>query len=179
MKKIDFNVDLTTKELYCFSMRHTYFSVSGVLGLFISLGSWVMCVVRYRELEPAAIGALIIIGFLFTVVQPLMLYSKASAQKKRSEDINAALHYCMDEEGITVSQGQQEAVIKWYEIRKRVQTASAVYLYMSPVRAFIFPKAQLGAQYEDACQMIAERMEAYKDYEPEQEEERNEQSDGE
>lgn len=179
MKKIEFDVDLTTKELFRFSMRHTYFSFSGILGLFISLGSWVMCVVRYRELETAAVAALIIIGFLFTVVQPLMLYSKASAQKKRSEDINAVLHYCMEEEGLTVSQGQQVVMIKWYEIRKRIQTASAVYLYMSPVRAFIFPKAQLGAQYGDACQMIAERMEAYKDYEPEQEEERNEQSDGE
>lgn len=179
MKEIHFDVDLTTKELFCFSMRHTYCSISGVFGLFISLGSWLICVMRYRELETSALAALIIIGFLFTVVQPLMLYSKAVTQKKRNDDIHEALHYCVHEEGITVSQGEQKVEIHWYDIRKQVQSASGVYLYMSPVRAFIFPKAQLGEQYETVCSMITERMEAYKDYEPEQEEEHDEQSDGE
>lgn len=179
MKEINFDVDLTTGELYRFSMRHTYCSPSGIVGLFISLGSWLLCAIRYQVLDRTAIIALIITGFLFTVVQPVMLYSKAKAQKKRNEDINAALHYRLDETGILVSQGEQEAEIKWYEIRKRVRTGSAVYLYMSPVRAFIFPKAQLGEEYEPACAMIEEYMKAYRDYEPTQEDEQDGQGDNE
>lgn len=177
MKEINFDVDLTTGELYRFSMRHTYFSASGVVGLFISLGSWVLVAMRYRVLDRTAIIALIITGFLFTVVQPIMLYSKAKAQKKRNEDINAALHYRLDETGISVSQGEQEAAIKWYEIRKRVKTGSAMYLYMSSVRAFIFPKAQLGENYESACAMVEKYMKEYKDYDPAQEDEQDEQGD--
>ncbi|MCH5268408.1 MAG: YcxB family protein [Lachnospiraceae bacterium] len=179
MKEINFDVDLTTGELYRFSMRHTYCSASGIVGLFISLGSWGLCALRYRVLDRTAIMALIFTGFLFTVIQPVMLYSKAKAQKKRNEDINSALHYRLHETGISVSQGEQEVLVKWYEIRKRIKTGSALYLYMSPVRAFIFPKAQLGAEYEPACAMIEEYMEKFKDYEPAQEEEQNEQGDNE
>lgn len=43
MKELEFNIDLTTGELYRFSMRHTYCSVSGAVGVLISLGSWVIC----------------------------------------------------------------------------------------------------------------------------------------
>lgn len=179
MQQIRFTVNLTAKELFLFSMRHTYVSMSGVVGLLISIGSLVICACKYRTLDTTAIIALIIIGCLFTIVQPLMLYSKARAQKKQNEDINDTLHYVLDDKGITVSQEEQVVNIKWYEIRRRVQTKSAIYLYMSPVRAFIFPQAQLGDKYESSCEYIASQMEKYKDYEPEQEEIPDDRKDGE
>lgn len=99
-----------------------------------------------------------------------MLYQKAWKQKKQNEAINAVLHYCISEDGIIVSQGQQEAKVHWYEIRKTVKTKSALYLYMSQVRAFIFPKEQLADCYDEVCALVEERRAAYKDYEPTQEE---------
>ena len=169
MKELEFNIDLTTGELYRFSMRHTYCSVSGAVGVLISLGSWVICAARYQTLDRTAFIALII-GCLFTIVQPVMLYQKAWKQKKQNEAINAVLHYCISEDGIIVSQGQQEAKVHWYEIRKTVKTKSALYLYMSQVRAFIFPKEQLADCYDEVCALVEERRAAYKDYEPTQEE---------
>ena len=109
-------------------------------------------------------------GCLFTIVQPVMLYQKAWKQKKQNEAINAVLHYCISEDGIIVSQGQQEAKVHWYEIRKTVKTKSALYLYMSQVRAFIFPKEQLADCYDEVCALVEERRAVYKDYEPTQEE---------
>ena len=179
MQQIRFTVNLTTKELFLFSMRHTYVSMSGVVGLLISIGSFIICACKYRTLDTTAIIALLIIGCLFTIVQPLMLYSKAKAQKKQNEDINDTLNYILDDQGITVSQEDQVAHIKWYEIRRKVQTKFAIYLYMSPVRAFIFPKAQLGEQYESSCEFITSQMNKYKDYEPEQEETPDDGKDGE
>ena len=170
MKELEFNIDLTTGELYRFSMRHTYCSVSGTVGVLISLGSWVICATRYQTLDRTAFIALIIIGCLFTIVQPVMLYQKAWKQKKQNEAINAVLHYCISEDGIIVSQGQQGAKVHWYEIRKTVKTKSALYLYMSQVRAFIFPKEQLADCYDEVCALVEERRAAYKDYEPTQEE---------
>ena len=89
MKELEFNIDLTTGELYRFSMRHTYCSVSGAVGVLISLGSWGICATRYQTLDRTAFIALIIIGCLFTIVQPVMLYQKAWKQKKQNEAINA------------------------------------------------------------------------------------------
>lgn len=88
-----------------------------------------------------------VVGFvaaLFTIIQPLMLYAKCKMQIKRSENINAALHYILSEDGICVSQDGQEVQVKWYDIRKAVYAKKGVYLYMSPVRAFIFPEGQCG-----------------------------------
>lgn len=166
MKEIEFDVKLTGKELYAFSMRHTYAGISGIFGLLISLGSWIICALKFSTLDTAARIALIIIGCLFTIVQPVMLYSKARAQIRQNKNINASLHYCLTEEGIFVSQGEQEVFVKWYEIRRKVIASKAVYLYMSPVRAFIFPEEQCGEQYPEICRVITQQMEKYKDYDP-------------
>lgn len=166
MNHIEFDVELTVSELYAFSMRHTYTGVSGIFGLIISLGSWLVCAVQFNQLDGTARAALFIIGCLFTIVQPVMLYSKARTQVRQNKNINAALHYVFSEEGITVSQGEQEAFVKWQEVRKKVQTKKAVYLYMSPVRAFIFPADQCDGGFEQVCEMIGQQMDKSREYRP-------------
>lgn len=158
MNQIEFDVKLTTKDLYAFSMRHTYVGPSGVFSLIISLGSWIVCALRFSSLDNTARLALFIIGCLFTIVQPVMLYFKSGAQARRSKDINASIHYCLTEEGILISQGEQEAQVKWSDVRKSIVLAKSAYLYMSPVRAFIFPKEQCGEKYSEICQMIRRQM---------------------
>lgn len=170
MEEIRFQVDLSVSELYVFSMRHTYCSASGVFGLLLSFGSLAACALRYESLDGTTKLALIIIGLLFTVVQPIMLYGKAFMQRLRNQDINAPLQYCVSEEGITVSQGEQQVQVPWYDVRKMVQNRNAVYLYMSPVRAFIFPRKQCGKHYEEMISLIRTMLEKYKDYEPTEEE---------
>lgn len=174
MEDIRFQVDLSVSELYVFSMRHTYCSASGVFGLLLSIGCLAVCAAHYEVLDGSAKLALVIIGLLFTVVQPIMLYGKAFMQRLRNQDINAPLQYCVGEEGIEVSQGEQQVQIPWYDVRKMVQSKNAVYLYMSPVRAFIFPRKQCGARYEELLTLIRNMLEKYKDYEPESQENKEE-----
>lgn len=168
MKEAEFDIRLTAGELYVFSMHHTYSAVSGIAGLIISLGSLAICAIRYKYLDKTAVMALIITGLLFTVVQPVMLYWKAKVQVKKNESINSVLHYRISEEGIEVSQGGQQAFVKWYEVRKKKLARNAMYLYMSPIRAFIFPKSQCGGQFDTALDIVNEMMDKYKDYEPEE-----------
>lgn len=169
MKEINFDVDLGTGDLFSFLMHHTYSGISGIFGVIISLVSLIVCAVKFKELDTTAIIALIIIGLIFTVIQPLMLYNKARIQVKRNKNINAKLHYKLAEDGITISQGENEAKVNWYEIRKKVATGKALYVYMSPVRAFIFPKSQCGEAFDEINSLIGAKMEEYKDYEPEPE----------
>lgn len=169
MKEINFDVTLRTKDLFRFTMRHTYFSISGIFSLLISFGSLIACIATIGKYALSTTIVLLVIGLLFTVVQPCMLYMKCSVQVKKSENVNAALHYILSEEGITIQQDKQQAKVHWYEIRKRILTKQAVYLYMSPVRAFIFPQDQCNGQFHDVVAMTAELVEKYKDYEPEEE----------
>ena len=48
MKDIEFDVELTAKDLYRFSMRHTYSGVSGIFGVVISLACWIILAVRFE-----------------------------------------------------------------------------------------------------------------------------------
>lgn len=174
MKEVHFDVTLQTKDLFRFTMRHTYFSISGIFSLLISFGSLIACAATIGKYAASTTVVLLVIGLLFTVVQPCMLYMKCSVQIKKSENVNAALHYTLSDDGITVQQGEQKAQVHWYEIRKQILTKQAVYLYMSPVRAFIFPKDQCSERFQDIVTMTAELVEKYKDYEPEEENVENE-----
>ncbi len=158
MKEFEIDVELTTSDLYRFSMRHSYLSISGLFGVLLSVGSLIYVILCYSSLDKTARMVLVIIGCLFTVVQPVMLYTKAKAQVKQNKNINAPLHYVVSEEGILIQQGEQEASVKWEEVQKKVTTSRAMYLYMSPIRAFIFPKVQCGDLYEKMCEMIELQM---------------------
>lgn len=170
MKEIDFDVTLQTGELFSFTMRHTYFSISGIFSLLISFGCLLACLMTLGSFSRTTSLLLLLIASLFTIIQPLMLYVKCKVQIKRSENINAALHYTVSEDGICVSQDGQEVQVKWYNIRKVVYAKKGMYLYMSPVRAFIFPKGQCVGKYDELCSLVTEQMKKYKDYVPEEEE---------
>ncbi len=178
MREAEFDIRLTAGELFTFTMHHTYSSASGLVGLGISIGSLVLCAARYKYFDSTTIIALLITGLLFTVVQPVMLYFKSRVQVKKNESINDDLHYRISEEGIEVSQGGQQAFVKWHEVRKRKMVKNAMYLYMSPVRAFIFPESQCGGSFNEAAVLVKDMMEKYKDYEPEEEEESNPENEG-
>lgn len=163
MKEIEFEVDLTVGDLYAFSMRHTYGNVSGIFGLVLSIGSWLICLFRYESMDLSARMALFVIGCLFTIVQPVMLFFKSAMQMKQNKNINTSLRYRLSEEGITVKQGEQEGHAAWNEIRNVVVTKRAAYVYMSAVRAFIFPASQCGEDFEEVCRMLQQQREQYKD----------------
>lgn len=169
MKEIDFDVTLRTGELFSFTMRHTYYSVSGVFSLLISFGSLFICLTTFQKFSTTTSMVLLFIAALFTIIQPVMLYVKCKVQIKKSENINTALHYVLSEEGISICQGEQEAQIKWYEIRKAVYAKKGLYLYMSPVRAFIFPKEQCGEKYHEICSLVKQQIKKYENYVPEEE----------
>ena len=167
METIEFDIKLKAKDLFLYTLRHTYFSFSGVFSLLISFVSLILFLVNIKRYEVSTLGVLLLIALLFTVVQPALLYVKCRAQIKKSEDINDVLHYTLTEDLIQIRQEENKVEVHWYDIRKAVYLKSAVYLYMSQVRAFIFPKDACGEQFENVIQMVKTGMEKYKDYEPE------------
>jgi len=66
--------------------------------------------------------------------------------------------YELTEEGITISQEDQQTEVKWEEFQKAVSTNRTLILYITRVRALVFPKEALGEQYTAAVQMISTHM---------------------
>lgn len=167
MRKIEFDIKLRTKDLFLYTMYHTYLCLSGVFGLLISIGSFVFFLLNLGKVPASTLCVLLMVALLFPVVQPVLLFFKCSRQIKKSKDINEALHYTLTGEKIEISQGDKKAEVHWFEIRKAVYLKNVIYLYMSPVRAFIFPKDFCTGQFDAMIKLVKESMEKYKDYEPE------------
>ncbi len=155
-------VKLTAKELYGFLMHNTYSTFGSYIGVLLSLGSIVgfFYMLGMPDVNPAFLVALLVIGLLFTVVQPLMLYSKAKKQVKVNEAINASLEYNISKSGIKVTQGEQSAFTTWDEIVKVTSTKNLVMLYTSRVNAYVIPKKDLKEGISELKKIIQDNCNA-------------------
>ena len=68
----------------------------------------------------------------------------------------------MTDEGISVSQGENEEKQSWDNCVKAVSTPKSVILYTSRATASIFPKKDLGNKQEALIQMISTHMDPKK-----------------
>ncbi len=140
---LEYSILLKEKDMRHFMFRHTYSSVSGWFGVLISIAAFVMLIMgldTYGTFEMIALAAL---SVMFTIVQPLQIISRAKKQIKQQKSFNEPIVYNLCKDGIVIRQGEQFVNILWSEVRKVVETKKAVMVYVSPIRAFIFPKDQI------------------------------------
>jgi hypothetical protein len=64
----------------------------------------------------------------------------------------------LNEEGITISQGEVSDAQSWGDMVKAVSTSRSLIVYTSPVNATIFPKNQLGDKQTYVIEMISKHM---------------------
>ena len=155
---VKFTVNMTEQYMYDFMLYHTYTHMSGLLGAIlgvVGLGMGINALMS-GETSSAMLGFMIAILFLF--VTPKNTKTRAKTQVAQSEMFQKPLEYEFHEEGITVRQGDLEATNEWGEFAKAVSTQKSVIIYVTRVRALIFPKECMGEQYEAAMKMIHTHM---------------------
>lgn len=140
---IECKILLKAKDMRHFMFRHNYSSLSGWFGILISLIALVMVILGYNVYGNIQKIVLIILALMFTVIQPLQIVLKAGQQIKRQDMFHDTLVYNLCRDGLLVRQGDQHVNIPWDSIRKIVYTSKAVFIYTSPVRAFILPFDQI------------------------------------
>ena len=155
---VKFEVKMTDKNMYDFLLYHTYTHMSGLLGAMIgvlALGMGINYLIAGNSM--AAMPAFIF-AVLFLVVTPVSLKGRAKTQVQRTKMFQKPLQYELTEEGITVRQDDLEVTNKWEDFSKAVSTNRAVILYVTRMRALIFPRESMGEQYEPAVKMISTHM---------------------
>jgi len=151
---ITFSVQMTAREVYRFTFYHVYHSFSGLFGLCLSLLALVNLIANFSELSDMGKTIMIIVGAWFTVLEPLMMLTRSKAQVKRTKAYRNPLNYCMNAEGITVSQEDASQTIAWEQLLKIVETNSQFLVYSSRIHSFIFPKSMLEGQEEELRALI-------------------------
>lgn len=149
-----FSVQMTTQEVFRFSLHHSYFKWSGVLGVLMSLVSLFIFIFCFQDLGDQNKAVLLIVALWFTVLEPITIYSRAKGQAKRNSTYKKPLVYTLNQDGITVSQEEQSQSVEWKQLMKVVETSSQYLIYSSKVHAFVFPKAAMGTQREGIEKLI-------------------------
>ena len=148
---VETDIQVTAADLYDYMLMHTYNSSSGIIGS--TAGA--LCVVAGFMTQK---WALLIAGAIVLLYLPITLWPKSKLQWSANEAFQKPLHYVLDDNGVTVSQGEVTENQAWDDMVKAVSTTRSIILYTSGRNASIFPKAQLGDQKAELIEMISTHM---------------------
>lgn len=149
--EVEFDIQMTSADLYDYMLHHTYNSAQGLIG---SVAGALMIVAAV-----AGAGVLCLIaGMIVLLYLPITLFLKSKQQFLMNASFKRPLHFKMTEEGIEVSQGEETQSQKWEEMHKAVSTMKSIILYTSPVNASIFPRRELGEKIPGVIEMISTHM---------------------
>lgn len=148
---IELDIKIEAGDLYDYMLRHSYNSSSGILGS--TLGAVMILVALAKSQWLFLIGGLVLLLYL-----PWVLFIKSRQQILNNPTFKEKLHYKLDDEGLTITQGEAEAKQSWEDMHKAVSTGRSIILYTSRVNATIFPKRQLGDQKTAVVEMISTHM---------------------
>lgn len=149
--ELEFDVKINTSVLYDYMLYHTYTSLSGILGSVVGVFLLFGYMRQGHFLYLAA-------GIFVLAYLPCVLWVKSAGQVKRTPAFQKPLHYRLDEEGVTVSQGETTQLLPWENVYKAISTKASIILYMSRMNAWIFPRKALGDNLPKALEIISTHM---------------------
>lgn len=116
--KTEFDVNISEKNMFVFLFNNTYRRVTGIIWIIFSIVIIGVTVYTWGDVKIQNSILMILLASLYTVINPLMLYSRARKQVRNNDYFANVLHYVVDEEGVKVSQNGQNASVKWDEVWK-------------------------------------------------------------
>lgn len=145
--EMEFDVQITKKDLYDYQLHHAYTSPSGLFGTIVGC---LFLVGFFNTGTPLylLIGAFIILYF------PWTLHIKAASQAL-APVFQKPLHYRLSEDGLEISTEEERQLVAWDSITKAASTGRTVLLYTSKVNAFLFPKRELGERRGEFVQAVS------------------------
>ena len=149
--EIEFDVKISANVLYDYMLRHTYSSLSGIMGTLVGA---LMLVLFASNRQPICL----IIGVVILLYLPWTLFIKSRQQALGTPAFKKPLHYRLSDEGIEVSQDETVEQMEWDGMVKAVSTINSIIVYTTPTNACIFPKKDLGDSKYKVIEIISTHM---------------------
>ena len=153
--EIEFDVKITSNVLYDYMLRHTYSSLSGIIGSVVGV---LMLILFASNRQPICL----IIGAVILLYLPWTLFLRSRQQALNTPAFKKPLHYRLSDEGIEVSQDDTTEQMGWDGMVKAVSTANSIIVYTTKTNACIFPKKDLGDKKYKVIEIISTHMPAGK-----------------
>lgn len=175
---VEFEVKMTPKMMFHFSMYHAYHSFAGWFSIAAGLILIGFYIWNGAGLEMRNLWNLIF-GILFLLYEPLALYSRSVQTVKLNVVYKHPLHYTVSGEGIEVRQAKPQGgmdaeeyvesllgpgptVAGWDSVIQVRETPESFFVYTGKKNACIWPMDQLGAQREEVRKILSECVPAEK-----------------
>lgn len=158
----EFDINLTQEDVYRFSMYHNYTSFQGIFSILIAIAAFAAAVITRGEVTTTYTVLYVLFGIAFLVYVPLQLKMSAKRQFRNSDQLRNTLHYQINDEGISVEQNGETALLPWKQVYKITATKQNVLIYSTRVNAFILPRVQLGGEYETLKAIAQKNLEKYR-----------------
>ncbi len=146
---VEFDIKRTAADWYDYLLMHNYNSSWGIVvstfGALILIGG----------LNPEKQGWAVV-GIMVLLALPVWLYLK-SRKQSREPGFQKLLHYVMDEDGVTITNGDIQEKLLWGEIHKAVSTNKSFVLYTAK-DVQVLSKRDLGEQRAAVIEMISIHM---------------------
>ena len=152
------DIKITEKDMADFILRHNYSSPSGWIGVLISIAAIVLLIVRFDVMDMTTRLAMIVIGALFIVVNPILLVSKAKKQVRNNPMFATPITYILSDDVIAIEQNSEQLTIPWTDIRIVKGSQKAIVVYVTRVRALLWPMTQIEAQHDDILKLLNEKL---------------------
>lgn len=153
---VTISVNMKVGYMYSFLFQHLHRSFKGIFGVCISVAALIAFVFSFDGTEDTTRKViLLLIGLLFTVINPLMLLVKAKQQVMLSPIFKQPLQYSFSLTGMKVSQGEEEQFVTWEQILEVRKTASILVLYTSRNSGSILAFQEMGEKRQEVENVIA------------------------
>ena len=160
--EFDFKMDETI--LGDFYKSHNMSGVSGFLWPLLGVIAMVLAVISTEA--PVSYRILyVIFGFLFFFYIPLDLKRKAKRQVEKNPYYAEPIHYVMDENGVTTTQGDKSATVSWDDFCKVKMTKKSMILYMRNRNACVVSLDVFGQNPDEAYEWIDRKVSKKKEEE--------------
>ncbi len=160
--KTEFDITLSSKDMYRFSMYHAYTGSQGIISILIAALCFFAAVTTRDSVEWMYTLLYAGFGVVFLIYIPCNLYLRSKRQILASDVLKHPLHYRIDEEGIHTSQKEATADLPWDQVYKLVSTRHNVLIYSTRVNAFILPRDQIRKEYDMVQQIAAKHLPTYR-----------------
>lgn len=148
---LELDVKIEANDLFDYMLAHTYNSSAGILGSCVGGLLVVMGLLSSKWIY-------LICGVILLLYLPGTLFMKSRKQVLTNPALKNPLHYVLDENGLTVSQGEASQSQPWENMYKAMSTSKSIIVYTSPVNATIIPRRALGENVSQCIEIISTHM---------------------
>ena len=153
--EFDFKMDVDT--LNDFYKSHNMAGGTGLLWPMLGVLAIVMAIIS-KDVEITYRLLYVLFGLLFFFFIPWDLKKRAKKQVDTNPYYAEPIHYVLDEEGVTTTQGEKTASLTWSDFTKMKITKKSIILYMRNKNACVFSTKVFGKDLDKAYSWMKEKV---------------------